>query len=299
MPMTPPPGLWRIELRLPLHHAPAFASVLEDLADAVSWDTPDSGGAATVTAFAAAEPDDRQVRSALAAMAETLGVAAPPTDIIWLQPRDWVVENRAEFPPLTIGRFHVRGSHVTEPAPAGAIVIHLDAATAFGSGSHATTAGCLLELERLARHKRPARILDMGCGSGILAIAAARLWPAAWITATDVDPEAARVTRENARQNGVGARLRVGSGEGYRRPLVRAGAPYDLIVANILALPLKRLAGDLARHIAPDGTAVLSGLLARDAALVAQAHRAHGLALRHVRVIDGWATLSMRQGRAG
>ena len=297
--MTTVAGLWRIELRVALRHAPAFAGALEDLADAVSWDTPEDARPALLQAFAATEPDIAEVRAALAAAAEALGIAAPAADVQWLAPRDWLAENRRDFPPLDVGRFHIRGSHVEEPPPLGRIVIHLDAATAFGSGRHATTAGCLLALQKLVP-RRPLRALDMGCGSGILAIAMARLWPASTVLASDIDAEAVRVTAANARENGVGRRVSAVVSSGYRALAVRQGGPYDVIAANILARPLKAMAGDLARALAPGGAAVLSGLLARDMPLVLAAHRARDLRLAARSVIDDWATLVVvKEGNGG
>ncbi|MBT5897497.1 MAG: methyltransferase domain-containing protein, partial [Rhodospirillaceae bacterium] len=141
------------------------------------------------------------------------------------------------------------------------------------------------------RFQRP---LDMGCGSGILALAMAKTWRVP-VVASDIDPESARVTRLNARQNGVGPLVRAVCGRGYRSQAVARSGPYDLIVANILARPLIKMAGDLVRHLRParqgGGTAILSGLLARDARWVAAAHEAWGLRLNRTMVHDGWATL--------
>ncbi len=296
MSVTTVPGLWRLELRVALRHASAFAEVLEDMADAVSWDTPDGTRQATLQAYAASEPDLAEVQSALAATARALNTAVPTADILWLPPHDWLAANRADFPPLDVGRFHVRGSHLDGRPPTGSIVIHLDAATAFGSGRHATTAGCLLALQGLARRRRPQRVLDMGCGSGILAIAMARLWPTAKVLAADVDAEAIRVTADNARRNGVATRIASVVSNGYQASAIHAGAPYDVIVANILANPLRAMAGDVTRALAPGGVAVLSGLLSRDAPAVLAAHRSRGLRLVSRIVIDDWATLVLSKG---
>lgn len=288
--MSLTPALWRIEIRVAAALAEDFAQAVETVAAAVSWTVPDDGGPALVQGYAEAEPDRTILAAALTATAAAHGATVPLADVIWFPPRDWVAENRRDLPPLSIGRFHVLGSHHDAPPPAGRILIRLDAATAFGSGRHATTAGCLLALEDLARTLRPRQGLDMGCGSGILAIAMAKLWPVA-VTAADIDPEAARVARANALRNGVW--LRTAVGDGYRARALRRAGPFDLIVANILANPLKRMAGELAAALAPGGRAVLSGLLVGDAAAVIAAHRAHGLRLMRRRVIDGWATLTL------
>jgi ribosomal protein L11 methyltransferase len=136
----------------------------------------------------------------------------------------------------------------------------------------------------------------MGCGSGILAIAMARLWPTAKVLAADVDAEAIRVTADNARRNGVATRIASVVSNGYQASAIHAGAPYDVIVANILANPLRAMAGDVTRALAPGGVAVLSGLLSRDAPAVLAAHRSRGLRLVSRIVIDDWATLVLSKG---
>jgi len=286
--MTMTPALWRIEVRVPVAVAESFAAAVEAVAEAVSWTVPDDGGLALVQGYAEVEPDAALLGYGLALAAEAAGLPPPAADVRWLAPRDWVADNRRDLPPLSIGRFRLLGSHHDEAPPAGSLLIRLDAATAFGSGRHATTAGCLIALQDMARTLRPRRVLDMGCGSGILAIAMASLWPVR-VMAADIDPEAVRVAAANARRNGV--RLSTAISDGFRAPAVLAAGPYDVIVANILANPLKRMAGALAAALTPGGRAVLSGLLAADAHAVVAAHRARGLLLQRRIVIDGWATL--------
>jgi ribosomal protein L11 methyltransferase len=213
-----------------------------------------------------------------------------------LAERDWLLENRRAFPPLHIGRFFVHGSHWQGPAPAGTIAIEIDAATAFGTGEHPSTHGCLLALDDLARRRRFRRPLDIGTGSGVLAIAAAKRLHRK-VTAGDIDPGAVRVARHHARRNGLAGKIRVMRAAGYRtRGLWRAD--YDLVLSNILARPLALLARDLKRALASGGVAVLAGLLQRQEAQVLRAHRAQGLALGRRIVIDGWSTLIVRSGRA-
>jgi ribosomal protein L11 methyltransferase len=212
-----------------------------------------------------------------------------------LPERDWLAENRRAFPALRIGRFLVHGSHwpgAGNGGAVGAIAIEIDAATAFGTGEHPSTRGCLLALDGLARRRRFKRPLDIGTGSGILAIAAAKRLRRA-VLASDVDCGAVRVASHHVRRNGLAGRVRVVCAPGYRsRALHRA--KYDLIFANILARPLALMARDLARAIVPGGVAILAGLLKRQEALVLAAHRAQGLALERRIVIDGWSTLILR-----
>src|SRR5437660_6295328 len=162
-----------------------------------------------------------------------------------LPERDWLLENRRAFPPLRVGRFFVHGSHWRGPPPSGAIAIEIDAATAFGTGEHPSTRGCLLALDDLARCRRFRRPLDIGTGSGVLAIAAAKRLRRP-VVAGDIDPEAVRVARHHARRNGLASRVRVMRAAGYHSRGLRR-ADYDLVLANILARPLALLARDLKR----------------------------------------------------
>ena len=212
-----------------------------------------------------------------------------------LPERDWLAENRRAFPPLRIGRFLVHGSHWRGPVPPGAIAIEIDAATAFGTGEHPSTRGCLLALDSLARRRRFRRPLDIGTGSGVLAIAAAKRLHRR-VLASDIDCAAVRVASHHVRRNGLAGQVRVVCAPGYRSRAVRA-RDYDLIFANILARPLALMARDLGRAIAPGGVAVLAGLLRRQEALVLAAHRAQGLALERRLVIEGWSTLILRSGQ--
>jgi ribosomal protein L11 methyltransferase len=215
-----------------------------------------------------------------------------------LPERDWLAENRRAFPALRIGRFLVHGSHWpgtgSGRAPAGTVAIEIDAATAFGTGEHPSTRGCLLALDSLAWRRRFKRPLDIGTGSGILAIAAAKRLRRA-VLASDVDCGAVRVASHHVMRNGLAGRVRVVCAPGYRSRAMQRSI-YDLIFANILARPLALMARDLARAIAPGGIAVLAGLLRRQEALVLAAHRAQGLALDRRIVIDGWSTLILRSG---
>jgi ribosomal protein L11 methyltransferase len=196
--------------------------------------------------------------------------------------------------PLAVGRYFVYGSHYAGAVPAGAHAITLDAGIAFGSGEHATTRGCLLALDRLARRRRVRRALDVGCGSGILAIGIARSWSAR-VVASDIDRDSVRVAAENVRRNAVGRRVRVGWSDGLAR--VRPLRGYDVVVANILARPLCRLAGAIAGAVSPGGTVILSGLLAGQESEVRAAYRCRGLKLDRRIAIDGWRTLIFRRGR--
>jgi ribosomal protein L11 methyltransferase len=274
----------------------AVAAALDEVAGAVSAFEGAEGAALWhVEAYPRTPVLDAALEVRLALAAAASGGRLVQISEERLAERDWLAENRRAFPPLRIGRFFVHGSHWRGRVPAGAIAIEIDAATAFGTGEHPSTEGCLLALDRLARRHRFRRPLDIGSGSGILAIAAAKRLHRR-VLASDVDCAAVRVASHHVRCNGLAGQVRVVCAPGYRSRAVRR-SQYDLIFANILARPLALMARDLGRAIAPGGVAVLAGLLRRQEALVVAAHRAQGLALERRLVIEGWSTLILRSGR--
>jgi ribosomal protein L11 methyltransferase len=226
--------------------------------------------------------------AALTGVEVTLRRAGIPAD-------GWLARTRAAFPQQVIGRrLAVRGTHLSGPKLSGRITLTLDAGLAFGSGEHGSTRGCLRALERVA-HRRPRRILDLGTGSGILAMAAARLLHRR-VLATDLDPWSVRVARQNAVLNRIGPMLRCRRADGWRDRAVRAGGPYDLVLANILARPLCLMARPLAAHLATGGTAIVAGLLANQARQVLVAHRRQGMRLVAIIAEGPWTTLVLRAG---
>ncbi len=205
----------------------------------------------------------------------------------------WLARTASAFPEQRVGRrFAIRGTHLPQAKTPGRITLALDAGIAFGSGEHNSTRGCLVALERVA-HRRPRRVLDLGCGSAVLAMAAARLLRVP-VLAVDIEPWSVRGAGENARLNGLGPRVRTAWGNGRHAPSERQGAPFDLVFANILARPLCRMARDLAAHLAPRGTAILAGLLGSQARMVLAAHRAQGMRLEARVELGDWTTLVLR-----
>ena len=289
---TAVPPLWQSRFLVPEAAVPLFLDALED--GALSGGAFESSAARAlwqVELLHQAEPDREDLAARLAPLAERAGIARIDLTVMPVPSTDWLARTAESFPAQPIGRFWVHGSHVAGPPPPGKLPILLDAGQAFGSGEHATTQGCLLALDRLVQRRRwRRRVLDLGCGSGILAIAAARLWPAR-VLAADNDPVAVAVARANAQRNGVGHRVRTLVSEGYANPRLHAAAPVDLITANILADPLCALARATARHLAPGGVAVLSGLLDRQAERVIEAHRRAHLRLVDQLPIGIWTTL--------
>ncbi|HZY14467.1 MAG TPA: 50S ribosomal protein L11 methyltransferase [Beijerinckiaceae bacterium] len=238
------------------------------------------------------EPDRAAIRELVAVAAGREVAQAITFDRV--ERADWISASLAGFDPVRAGRFLVIGSHARQAARPNDIVIEIEAALAFGTGHHGTTMGCLLALDRLGRRRRPRQVLDVGTGSGVLAIAAAKRWKRK-VVASDIDPIAVVTARANATQNGAGPFVRPVRADGTKRLPLKGG--YDLILANILAGPLKRLALELARVAAPAGILVLSGLLERDVPGVLAVYRAHGFGLLRRELREGWATLMLCRHR--
>lgn len=295
----PPNVLWRIALVVPEAHAPAFAEAVGDHADAVSTFELEEGGNWLVEATDQSPPDEARLAARVAVLAEAVGIEEPKVIVERLPSIDWVSHSYQGFPPIRAGRFFVHGSHHEGTVPAGSIALLVDAATAFGTGEHGSTNGCLQALDRLSRHLTLPRggrngALDMGCGSGILALAVAKRWRIP-VTAVDIDPEAVRVTQINAGINGLRGRIRAQGGDGYHTRLVGRHKPYTLITANILARPLAKMAPMLRRHLKKGGYAVLAGLLNRQERHVIQAHRNQGLRLVARIPVGEWTTLVVKR----
>jgi ribosomal protein L11 methyltransferase len=209
---------------------------------------------------------------------------------------NWVAISQAALPPVEAGRFLVHGAHDRLQVGRRRHAIEIEAGEAFGTAHHATTQGCLEALDRLGRKRPPRRVLDLGCGSGVLAIAASRLWPRSTVAASDIDPIAVEVTRSNARLNRAGPRIRAIAAAGLDHAALRSLGPVDLVVANILAGPLIVLAPRLARAIPKGGRVVLSGLLGEQAREVTGAYRMAGFRLERRQIRHNWATLVLVRG---
>jgi ribosomal protein L11 methyltransferase len=275
----------------------ARARALSDALDALDpapvaselHDRDDGSGLWDVGGLFDASPD----LAGLALLARLHGVA--DFSVVRVAERDWVAQVRAELTPVAAGRFVVFGSHDRARVPPNRIGLEIEAAQAFGTGHHATTQGCLIALDRLVRagwHAR--RVADIGGGTGVLAMAAASLWPIRAF-AGDIDPLATATARANVAANGLVDRVACVTAAGFRHPRLHAGAPYGLVFANILAGPLRRLAPEVAAHQAPGGIAILSGILARQAAGVLAAYRGWGYRPRFTVRIGEWTTLVLRR----
>ena len=274
---------WRAVAPMPRDRAEAMAdAIFEDgLAETASAHETDAGWC--VELMFEHEPD-------LAGLPDTDWTIEP------MQQSDWVSKSLAGLHPVRAGRFVVHGGHDRGRVPAGAIGIEVEAGLAFGTGHHGTTWGCLVALDRLLRGGRPDVALDLGCGSGVLAIALAKATLGGpLVLASDIDADSVRITRENAALNRVPQRIEAVEAAGLAHPTLRANAPYDLVMANILAAPLKAMAPEIRRAVAPGGRLVLSGLLAHQEAMVRNAYLAQGF--RHLFRVPsgGWMTLVLER----
>lgn len=223
---------------------------------------------------------------------------AAPVEAVELPEENWVAKSLEGLRPVRAGRFFVHGSHDRDKRPANALSIEIEAALAFGTGHHGTTAGCLMELDRLLDRRSYARILDLGTGTGVLGIGVAMKTKRP-VIATDIDPVATRTALENARKNGVGTLVGCFTAAGVEDRRFGELGPFDLVVANILAKPLVRLAAPISRRMAGQATLVLSGLRVEDGPRIISAYGLQGFRLVRRREIEGWLTLVMARGRRG
>lgn len=282
--------------RLSTHerHARKIADLIGEAFDptetaVAAFEAPD--GSWLVEVYFADPPDEDWVRDLIVA------AAGEPVAVVFdaFGQKDWVAASLEGLAPVPAGRFMVHGSHDRGRIPNNRIGIEIEAALAFGTGHHGTTRGCLLALDDLLKRERPRRVLDIGTGTGVLAIAAARTMNQR-VLASDIDPIAVATARNNARANKAGALVETIVATGTVAWRIRRGAPYDLIFANIIVGPLKRLAAPIGRLVAPGGTVILSGLLHEHANTAISAYTMQGLRLLRRIPIDDWTTLVMRRG---
>lgn len=286
-------NLETISVDVPESALEVYEAALSSVCFAVGFFREHNTGTWRVEGVKAVGGDASALAAALALAGEVSGVR-PSLQRTPTAAEGWLAKSYASFPEQRIGRrFSVRGTHLCNPPSTGRLGLTLDAGLAFGSGEHGSTRGCVRALELVA-WRRPRRILDLGTGSGILAMAAARLLHRP-VLATDIEPWSVYVARENVSLNRLRRLVRIRLANGWRHVTVRAGGPYDLVLANILARPLSLMACQLAAHMAPGGTAILSGLLQSQSRSVLAAHLRCGLRLE-ASVQEGvWATLILRR----
>lgn len=273
--------------------AEALADAMEDMDPEPTgvgvFEIEDGSGRYEVGAYFEETPDE----IVLALLAAAHG--ARPFVVSEVPDTDWVAHVKRELQPVEAGRFFVYGSHDADRVPDGCVPLLIEAAMAFGTGHHGTTKGCLLALDRLDRQGfRAANVADIGCGTAVLAMAAAAIWPKT-VIASDIDPVAVDVARANALANGLQERVICVEAAGLDHPALRARAPFDLIFANILKGPLIQLAPDLAKSLAPGGKAILSGILNAQAEDVLLVYKKAGFGVASRDEIAEWTTLVLER----
>lgn len=289
--------MWKASFTAPHADAERLAEALEQAGhpepQAISLsekeDRPDTDW--RIEAYYGEEPARGDLENLLAPLCGDITASGILT-IERLPETDWVAKSLQGLPPVRAGRFFVHGAHDAGKVPANAIPLLIDAGQAFGTGHHPTTWGCLSYIDDICRRRAGIRALDLGCGTGLLAIALAkRLKRQVW--ASDIDPLAVRIARGNAHQNGVAAYLRPIKATGFGHPELARAAPFDLIVANILARPLAALAPAMRAHLRPGGEIVLSGILRPQEPQVRAAYAIQGLYLRGRKPLGDWVTLHL------
>lgn len=208
--------------------------------------------------------------------------------------KDWVRSSLEGLVPVSAGQFVVHGHHDRARVPPNKLGIEIEAALAFGTGHHGTTRGCLTLLDQVLRQRKPKRVLDLGSGTGVLAIATAKALRR-HVLASDIDPLSVNVARENAKLNGVGNLVETICATGFGSPRLAEDGPFGLVLANILAGPLRKLAAPMAAHLTPSAFVILSGLLPHQAGSVVAAYRFNGLKLIRKLQLDGWTSLLMQR----
>jgi ribosomal protein L11 methyltransferase len=309
--MTMTASVWKLSFTLPYEHVEAFSTALEEAftpaASAVSTSEAEPGAAPAmqtasphseieargiwrIEAFYEEEPAAAGIARLISPVEEATGIAIGDLTIAPVPEIDWVAKSLEGLDPVHAGRFFVHGSHDAHRVPAAAIPVRVEAAQAFGTGHHETTRGCLEYISEIIRVAPPLNALDLGTGTGVLAIALAKATRRN-VLASDIDARAVEAAMANARMNGVASFITAVTAAGFSHPALAARAPYDLIVANILARPLVALAPLFRARLAPGGTLVLSGILKSQETMVTSACRSQGLRLVSRKRMGDWVTL--------
>ena len=296
--MATPRKLWVARVIVPHENAEIFTSPFEEASLALTVYAPPRLPTARIEAIYDSPPDKAALITQLALIALLNQISSPTLDIEEIPKLDWLKKVAADFPPLPLARWVVHGAQHRRKVPDHRSALQIDATSAFGTGEHPTTHGCLILLDGLLRKESfaPRQMLDMGCGSGILAMAWAqeRKGRRGRAVAVDLDPESVVVSRGNVRINGLQSKIKVGMSRGYTSGLVQQNGPYDLIMANIFAGPLSHMAADLRQHLKKGGYVILSGLLSYQANRVISAHRMQGLKLEKRLNLGEWVILLLR-----
>lgn len=285
------PDIWEIVIELPTgDHREAFEESIEAFVTGHAIFEVEGTPRWRLTGYTDGSPDEAAVSASVLAASASAGVSAPEISFSRVVEKDWVAEVEKTLTPIHVPPYYVFGSHIREAPPANAIAILIDAGLAFGTGNHETTQGCLMALEAVCADRPPKSPIDIGTGSGILAIAVAKRFNVD-VVASDIDPIAIDVARENAAINGVADRISYAVSDGLDDAGITAPAPYDLILANIVANPLIALASGISSIAGPDGHVILSGILLEQADSVIAAYGEDGVTLKDRIDLGNWTTL--------
>lgn len=282
---------YEIKIVLDARNVPFFEEALEEMAGAILTVMIEQGknkGKWELQAIFESKPNEIKLEVALRQAAQKAGILKPAIELKKIPEKNWLLECYQSFKPIRIGKYYIYGSHIIDTPPADLITLQIDAATAFGTGEHQTTHGCLEALNEL--DFEPQCVLDVGCGSGILSMAYAKTYNKQ-VDAVDIDAESVRVATENAAKNNLSHLMRVWQSNGYEA----VSSQYDLILCNILARPLMDMARDLKNHLRVGGQAILSGFLIRQERWVLKAHTDVGLKFVRRYRINGWSTLVVQK----
>lgn len=288
--------LWKLSIITPAQATQRIGNLLAPLCDSLcSFEHDEQGNEWIIEGYLNEKPSLEQLSDItfkIQALKKTDNLSLSDLKIEEVEDRNWLEENLTQFPPLSVGKYFIYGSHLKDLASTDKIGIEINAATAFGSGEHETTSGCLLALTELQdKFPQAESFLDMGCGSGILAIAMAKAWDLP-VIAVDNDPECKRVTDENGKINQCADKMEVFVSEGFQDFSKQISIKqFDIITANILAGPLRDMASDMVLHLAPKGYLILSGLLQDQMNWVVDAYNTAGAYLVDQKIINNWATL--------
>ena len=286
--------MWQVSFIYKREKAEIIESIFDDYAASYSFFETSSPFMWQFSAYFISQPEKETLYSLLTPFIQANIILSETIQVMPAVMDDWIAKMHQTFPPLSFGRYFIYGSHYKKPIPSWCLQLKIDAATAFGTGEHATTKGCLKAFDYLLKKRVFSAILDMGTGTGILAIAAAKILRQP-VIAVDNDPEAVRVGRLNARSNNSHSLVTFFKSEGFKSNYIRKKASYDLIFANILARPLHQMALNMAMHIRKNGYAILSGLLKNQIGMIIQKYKAVGFIIEKKFFIGEWAILIVKK----
>ncbi len=290
-----PTVLWEIALELPhSKYIETFEAAFEGISVATATFEIETSPKWRFTAYIPEEVTKAELQTKLQSVEAHAGVSIPVKTIRSITEKDWVAEYQKGMRPIKVGSYYISGSHVSEPTPLGCVSVKIDAGLAFGTGSHETTRSCLEAMEEICGERPPVNALDLGTGSGILAIALAKRHKIL-VFASDQDHVAIRVARENAAVNGVRKYIKFFQSDGFENPELRRHAPFELIIANIVSKPLIVLAEDIANATGTNGKVVLSGILTSQAKAVTEEFRDRGLVLIKKIIKADWETVVLKR----